>query len=352
MHLSLFDYDLPDELIAHAPAERRDLSRLMKIPRHFDRDLVAFRSEIRHDVFTQLLDHLSPGDLLIMNNTRVLSARIYARKPTGGRVELLFLHPHEGHPGQWLAMSRASRPVKPGTLLQLPGQQCEIVERKERGQVVVQLDPALDLIAYLGEHGELPLPPYIRKEEAATLHSERYQTVFAKEPGAIAAPTAGLHFTRELLSKIEAAGVKTATVTLHVGMGTFLPVRTDNIVEHKMHTEWYEISEETAELHKATRESGGRVIAIGTTSMRALESSAQRNGVVTSEQAETDIFIFPGYEFLAVDGLLTNFHLPKSTLLMLVSAFCGRERILEAYKVAVEEGYRFFSYGDAMLILD
>ncbi|HAA55352.1 MAG TPA: tRNA preQ1(34) S-adenosylmethionine ribosyltransferase-isomerase QueA, partial [Myxococcales bacterium] len=212
--------------------------------------------------------------------------------------------------------------------------------------------PALDLIAYLGEHGELPLPPYIRKEEAATLHSERYQTVFAKEPGAIAAPTAGLHFTRELLSKIEAAGVKTATVTLHVGMGTFLPVRTDNIVEHKMHTEWYEISEETAELHKATRESGGRVIAIGTTSMRALESSAQRNGVVTSEQAETDIFIFPGYEFLAVDGLLTNFHLPKSTLLMLVSAFCGRERILEAYKVAVEEGYRFFSYGDAMLILD
>ena len=347
MLLSAFDYHLPPELIAHEPTSERPASRLMHLVREQDHPPT-------HLHFWQLPSLLAPGDLLVMNDTRVFRARLFVNKPTGGRIELLFLQrePTEEGAQIWRALARSNKSLRVGANLIFPeGHGADVIGRREDGAILLRFDPALDLMALLERHGEIPLPPYIDPARAQGEHAERYQTVYARQAGAIAAPTAGLHFTQELLGELEAMGVRLAWVTLHVGAGTFLPVRTENILEHAMHEEIYQISEGAAKAWQETREAGGRVIAVGTTSLRTLEGSAALHERPIPEQRSTNLFIYPGYRFLAVDGLITNFHLPKSTLLMLVAAFHGHTRILDAYRQAVEQQYRFFSYGDAMAIL-
>jgi S-adenosylmethionine:tRNA ribosyltransferase-isomerase len=340
--LSDFDYHLPPDRIAQRPTPRRDESRLMVIERHGD--------GVRHRRFSDLPELLKPDDLLVVNDTRVVPARLYGRKETGGRVELLLSRPVGD--GRWEAMVRGKTRVG-SRLLLAGGTLTATVETVEAGPTrVVRLEPAERLDAILRDHGEIPLPPYIDRPTGDTEEDrERYQTVFSAQPGAVAAPTAGLHFTPELLARLEARGIERVAVTLHVGPGTFRPVTAEWITDHRMETERYTVSEAAAATIEAARSEGRRILACGTTATRVLETVWQRHGAVVAGAGESDLFLYPGERFGVVDGLITNFHLPRSTLLMLVAAFTGRQRILAAYAEAIQEGYRFYSYGDAMLVV-
>ncbi|MEY3579361.1 MAG: tRNA preQ1(34) S-adenosylmethionine ribosyltransferase-isomerase QueA [Pseudomonadota bacterium] len=332
--LSDFNFELPPALIAQVPLASRSASRLLQV----NQDDCTDRS------FTDLPNLLQAGDLLVLNNTRVLKARFFGVKETGGKVEILVERLIDTH--TVLAQCRASKSPPAGTRINLAEAFDVIVgERVGEFYTLTFPDNAIDLIE---AHGVLPLPPYI-EHAADEVDAERYQTVFAQEPGAVAAPTAGLHFDQAMIDTLRTHGVQFATVTLHVGAGTFQPVRTENLAEHNMHSEWYSISEETVQTVRATQAAGRRVIAVGTTSLRALEAASQ-SGKLQAGSADTNLFITPGYTFKTVDKLITNFHLPKSTLLMLVSAFAGYERIRHAYAHAIAAKYRFFSYGDAMLL--
>ena len=335
-----FDFDLPSELIAQAPVERRDGARLLVLSR---RD-----GAVSHRAIDALPDLLAPGDLLVLNDTRVRPARLFGRIDTGGAVELLLVREREA--GLWECLGRPSRRLRPGTAVRLPeGAVAMVRERLAPGRYGVAFSGATDVEALLARHGELPLPPYIRRPDGPLpFDAERYQTVFARRPGAVAAPTAGLHFTPELLARLAARGVEHACVTLDVGPATFLPLRDDGATT--LDGEWAEIPAATVEAMARTRAAGGRVVAVGTTTTRALESAARRDAGPSAGGFWADAFIRPGFRFAAIDALLTNFHLPQSTLLMLVAAFAGREVVLAAYAEAVRERYRFYSYGDAMLI--
>lgn len=335
--LSDFDYALPPELIAQAPAARRRDSRLLHVLPDALRDLT----------FADLPQLLLPGDLVVLNDTRVVRARFFGRRTSGGRVELL-LERITAEDEAWVQL-RASHPPKPGGIVELAdGARAHVLARDDRFfHLRFEGTGALD--AWLEQHGEVPLPPYIT-HAADVADAERYQTVYARHPGAVAAPTAGLHFDEALLAALDARGIERAFVTLHVGSGTFQPVQVEYLREHKMHRERYDIPPATAEAVARARRRGSRVVAVGTTSLRALEAAAQPGGAVRPGPAETDLFIVPGYRFRVVDRLLTNFHLPRSTLLMLVSAFAGYARIRAAYDHAIAARYRFFSYGDAMLL--
>ncbi|WP_374350859.1 tRNA preQ1(34) S-adenosylmethionine ribosyltransferase-isomerase QueA [Chitinimonas sp.] len=335
MRLSDFDYHLPDELIAQFPPAERGASRLLHLD-HAD--------GLQHRMFADLPDLLRAGDLLVVNDTRVIKARLHGQKDSGGQVEALI----ERVIGEYeaLAMLRASKSPKPDGVLLFGGTwRATMVERQGEFFRLRFEQPVLDV---LDAAGELPLPPYIAHSPDA-VDAERYQTVFAREPGAVAAPTAGLHFTEAMFEALAARGIRKVAVTLHVGAGTFQPVRVEDVAEHRMHHERYVIPAETVAAIEQTRAAGGRIVAVGTTSLRALEASS-RNGLLSETSGDTDIFITPGFPFRLVDCLLTNFHLPKSTLMMLVSAFAGHQRIMHAYQQAVEQRYRFFSYGDAMLL--
>ena len=340
MRKSDFYFDLPEELIAQTPLERRDSSRLL----HLDK----VTGELEHRHFYDLLDYLREGDCMVFNDSRVLPARLIGTRPTGGSVELVLLR--DLGEGRWECLSRPGRKTRPGTeILFGNGELKATVESvAEGGNRIVRFDYEGIFLEVLERLGKMPLPPYIKAELA---DQERYQTVYSREVGSAAAPTAGLHFTNELLDSIRAKGVKIAFVTLHVGLGTFRPVKADSILEHHMHSELCMMCEETAQILNQTRKNGGRVICVGTTSCRTLESLAGEDGSFAAGSKWTDIFIYPGYQFKAMDGLITNFHLPESTLVMLVSAFAGREKVLNAYAEAVRERYRFFSFGDAMCIM-
>jgi S-adenosylmethionine:tRNA ribosyltransferase-isomerase len=335
-----FDYPLPEGLIAQEPVTPRDASRLMVVPRG---------GPFAHRSFGELDRILRAGDLLVLNDTRVFPARLLGRKETGGRCELLLLEPLDAERTRWLAIGQSSKPLRPGARLRFGALAAEVLSAEGEGFFTVRLDRGGDALdAALEEEGELPLPPYIRRAPDAR-DRERYQTVVARETGSAAAPTAGLHFTGPLLARLEAAGVGRAFVTLHVGPGTFLPVRGGDLDRHRMHEERYEIPAATADAFAAARREGRRVVAVGTTVVRALES-AVAGGALRAGPGRTSIFIRPGHRFAAVDALVTNLHLPRSTLLVLVCAFRGRERVLAAYAEAIRERYRFFSYGDAMLL--
>ena len=331
-----FSFDLPPELIAQHPLAERTASRLLVL----QDGLVADR------LFTDLVEYLQPGDLLVMNNTRVIPARLFGQKDTGGKVEVLVERVVDAH--RVLAHVRASKSPKPGSLLQLEGKIRAEVTGREGELFCLRFAGEQPVVDLLERHGHMPLPPYIERADAAA-DRERYQTVFAERQGAVAAPTAGLHFDQAMLDALAEKGVESTFVTLHVGAGTFQPVRVDNIAEHHMHKEYIEVSAETVAAVQRTQARGGRVVAVGTTSVRALESAAQQ-GELQAFTGDTDIFITPGYSFRVVDLLITNFHLPESTLLMLVSAFAGYDEVMAAYRHAVAERYRFFSYGDAMLL--
>ena len=339
MRKSDFYFDLPEELIAQTPLERRDSSRLLHL------DKITGALEHRH--FYDLLDYLREGDCMIFNDSRVLPARLIGARPTGGSVELVLLR--DLGEGRWECLSRPGRKTKPGTeLLFGNGELKATVEQvAEGGNRIVRFDYEGIFLEVLERLGKMPLPPYIKEE---LQDSERYQTVYSREIGSAAAPTAGLHFTKELMDKIAAKGVKLCYVTLHVGLGTFRPVKAEEIEDHEMHSEFCVIPEETARIVSETKKQGGRVIAVGTTSCRTLESFAREDGSLPAASGWTNIFIYPGYRFQCVDALITNFHLPESTLIMLVSALAGREHVLHAYEEAVKERYRFFSFGDAMFI--
>jgi len=341
MKLSDFNYDLPKELIAQDPLEKRSDSRLMVLHRN--------TGEMEHRTFDRVGEYLEPGDILVMNDTRVIPARLLGKKEdTGAAVEILLLKRLDD--ARWEAIVRPGKKLRPGARVSFGEGRltAEIEEVRDEGNRVIRFTYDGIFEEILDELGQMPLPPYITHQ---LKDRERYQTVYAKHEGSAAAPTAGLHFTKELLQELEQKGIETAFVTLHVGLGTFRPVKTENILEHHMHTEFCCINEETAEKINRVKARGGRVIAVGTTSVRTLESMTDEEGVLHAGKRDTDIFIYPGYTFRIVDSLITNFHLPESTLLMLVSAFYDREKILEAYRSAVEEKYRFFSFGDAMLIL-
>lgn len=338
--VSSYDYYLPQERIAQHPISPRDHSRLMVLDKN--------SGEIEHRIFKDIVDYLTDKDLLIMNNSRVLPARLFGiKKETDGKVELLLLK--QLKPDIWEVLAKPARRIRPGTQLIFGDGQltATVIATGEEGERVVQFHYQGIFDEIIDTLGKMPLPPYIK---ARLDDPERYQTVYAKERGSAAAPTAGLHFTPELLDKISRKGVKCAYLTLHVGLGTFRPVATDNILEHHMHSEYYQLSAELADQINQTRAAGGRIIAVGTTTTRTLESLSWSNGQIQPGSGWTDIFIYPGYSFKAVDALITNFHLPKSTLLMLVSAFSNRENILRAYQAAITEEYRFFSFGDAMFI--
>ncbi|MBN2258125.1 MAG: tRNA preQ1(34) S-adenosylmethionine ribosyltransferase-isomerase QueA [Anaerolineaceae bacterium] len=334
-----FDYALPPERIAQTPVEPRHSSRLLVVDRALDR--------LAHRSFWEIGDYLKSGDLLVLNQTRVIKARIFARKETGGRVELLLLN--QRSKAEWEALA-GGKGVKAGRHLMLEdGPGVEVIEELEGASRVIRFEQPID--AYLEEHGQMPLPPYIHER---LMDPERYQTVYARETGSAAAPTAGLHFTPELIEKLKKQGIRFAYLTLHVGLDTFAPVTRADPAEHKIHSEWCELDSKAAELINTTRCAGGRIIAVGTTSVRTLESAAshsQPGEVVASISGPTSLFILPGYQFKVVEAMLTNFHLPRSTLLMLVSAFTGRERLLAIYREAIRLEYRFYSFGDAMLII-
>lgn len=338
---SEFYYDLPEELIAQTPIEPRNYSRLMKIDRK--------SGKIEHRHFYNLCDYLKKGDLLVMNDSRVLPARLYGiKEETGACVEFLLLE--QKGDKLWEILVRPGKKAKPGARFSFGDGRlkAEIIETVEGGNRIAKFECEGNFFTALEEVGQMPLPPYIKEK---LKDKERYQTVYSKELGSAAAPTAGLHFTKEMLAELENMGVKLAYVTLHVGLGTFRPVKEDNVLEHKMHSEHYHLPKETADLIKQTKAEGGRVIAVGTTSCRTLESVGTFFDDMDEHEGYTDIFIYPGYEFKVIDGLITNFHLPESTLIMLVSAFLGYEKTMNAYKIAVDEKYRFFSFGDAMLIV-
>lgn len=340
MKLEEFDYNLPEELIAQVPIQKRDESRLMVVDRE--------NRTIEDKVFKDIIDYLEPGDCLVRNNTKVIPARLYGKKDTGANVEFVLLKQLEGD--IWESIVRPGNKLKPGSKVIFGDGllNAEILDVLEDGTRKVKFTYEGIFNEILDKIGLMPLPPYIHE---SLKENDRYQTVYAKYEGSAAAPTAGLHFTPELLEKIEKKGIKIANVTLHVGIGTFRPVKEENIEEHKMHTEHFYIKQEDVEKINETKKNGKRVIAVGTTSCRVLETIADENtGLVKQIESDTGIYIYPGYKFKCVDGLITNFHLPKSTLLMLVSALADREFILEAYNKAVEEKYRFFSFGDAMFI--
>ena len=340
MKLEEFDYNLPEELIAQVPIAKRDESRLMVLHRN--------GNTIEHKTFKDIIDYLKPGDCLVRNNTKVIPARLYGKKETGANVEFVLLNQIEGD--IWESIVRPGNKLKPGTKVEFGDGllKATILDIMDGGTRKVEFEYEGIFNEILDEIGLMPLPPYIHE---SLKEKDRYQTVYAKYDGSAAAPTAGLHFTSELLKRIEEKGVKIANVTLHVGIGTFRPVKEENIEEHKMHTEHFYIKQEDVEKINETKKAGGRVIAVGTTSCRVLETIASEDtGLVKATEGDTGIYIYPGYKFKCIDGLITNFHLPKSTLLMLVSALAGREFVLDAYNEAVKEKYRFFSFGDAMLI--
>ena len=344
MHIKDFEYFLPEEQIAQHPADRRDASRLLVVDR--------LTGKLEHRHFYDILEYLNPGDCLVMNSSKVIHARLFGVKEiTGAKVE--FLLTKRIKDDVWEAMVRPGKKLHVGDRVSFSDEGClyaKILEHSEGGTRIVRFEYEGDFHELLDRIGRIPLPPYIDRESSEE-DKERYQTVYCKEEGSVAAPTAGLHFTRELLEKAECKGVKIAYVTLHVGIGTFRPVKCENIEEHKMHFEEYDINEENAAIINETKNAGGRIISVGTTSTRTVESAASEDGFVTAGRGNTDIFIYPGYRFKVTDSLITNFHLPKSTLLMLVSALYNREKILAAYQEAVDQNYRFFSYGDAMLII-
>ena len=338
MQLSDFMYDLPEERIAQTPVEPRDHSRLMVVHRG--------DAPIEHKHFYDIIDYLNPGDVLVVNETRVIPARLIGEKPTGGACEILLLK--QLAPKKWETLVRPGKKLKPGAQVIFGGGKlvATIASTTETGGRIVDFECEGTMEAALDELGEMPLPPYIHEKLE---NKERYQTVYAKHEGSAAAPTAGLHFTPELMDKIREKGIDIVPVLLHVGLGTFRPVKVENLDEHEMHSEYFEVSEEAAARINAAHERGNRVIAVGTTSVRTLESASE-NGKLLPKRGDTQIFIRPGYKWQMVDALITNFHLPGSTLVMLVSALYDRERILDAYRCAVEENYRFFSFGDAMFI--
>ena len=340
MRTSDFYYDLPEELIAQIPLENRENSRLLSLSRT--------SGEIEHKHFFDIIDHLKSGDCLVLNNTRVLPARIYGiREDTGAVVEFVLLK--QKGTNLWECLAGPGKKAKTGYNFKFSEKLTATVrEVLDDGNRILEFKPQGEFFAVLDEIGQMPLPPYIKEKLE---DKERYQTVYSKELGSAAAPTAGLHFTNELLEKLKSKGVKIAFVTLHVGLGTFRPVKVDDVTEHKMHSEYYEVSEETADIINETKKNGGRVICVGTTSCRTVESVAQKYGEIKACSGDTEIFIYPGYEFKCKDGLITNFHLPESTLIMLVSAFAGFDNVMNAYKTAVNEKYRFFSFGDAMIII-
>ncbi len=339
MKTSDFYFDLPEELIAQTPLERRDASRLLCLDR--------WSGAREHRIFSELPELLHPGDCLVMNDSRVLPARLIGMRETGGVVEVLLLRDLGG--GRWECLTRPGRKTRPGTRLIFGNGEleAEVLEVAEGGNRIVEFKYEGIFLEVLERLGKMPLPPYIKVELE---DGERYQTVYSKEPGSAAAPTAGLHFTKELLARIADRGVRECFVTLHVGLGTFRPVKAEDIEEHEMHSEFCIMPEETARIITETKRSGGRVVCVGTTSCRTVESFANEDGTMDAKSGWTNIFIYPGYRFKCMDALVTNFHLPESTLIMLVSAFAGRENVLAAYNEAVREKYRFFSFGDAMFI--
>lgn len=335
-----FWYDLPEELIAQTPLEKRDSSRLLVLDRQ--------TGACTHKHFYDVIDYLQPGDCLVMNDSRVLPARLLGHRPTGGAVEVLLLRDVGNK--KWECLCKPGRKMQVGNDVIFGNGEltATVVEVKEDGNRIVEFHYEGIFLEVLERLGKMPLPPYIKAELA---DQERYQTVYSREVGSAAAPTAGLHFTKELLDKIREKGVKTAFVTLHVGLGTFRPVKADEITDHHMHAELCQINQQTADLLNETRQAGGRIICVGTTSCRTLESLVNDDGSFEPKSKWTEIFIYPGYQFKAMQGLITNFHLPESTLVMLVSAFAGRENVLAAYREAVKLRYRFFSFGDAMLLI-
>ena len=333
MKTSDFDYQLPESAIAQTPREPRDASRLLVLNRN--------TGELTHKIFYQIGDNLNPGDLLVLNQTRVIPARIYARKPTGGKVEILLLRKRDELTWECLIGGKGLTDGK--TVKIENGPAVEIIRVMEGAERLVRFSEAIE--PFFPKVGNVPLPPYIHE---SLDDPERYQTIYSRESGSAAAPTAGLHFTQNVLDELTAKGVKIAYLTLHVGLDTFAPVTEEDPGEHVIHSEWCQLSQATADAIHATKQAGGRVIAVGTTSVRTLESAGKE---LAPFAGPTSLFILPGYQFQVVDGMLTNFHLPKSTLIMLVSAFAGRKRILETYQTAINEGYRFYSFGDAMLIL-
>ena len=339
MKLSDFMYDLPEERIAQTPAEPRDHSRLMVVHRD--------SHELEHRHFYDVIDYLNPGDVLVINETRVIPARLIGERPTGGACEVLLLR--QLAPKRWETLVKPGKKLKPGAEVIFGGGRLKgrVLETTDVGGRIVEFECEGAFEAALDELGEMPLPPYIHEK---LQDRERYQTVYAKQEGSAAAPTAGLHFTPELMARIRAKGIGIVPVLLHVGLGTFRPVKVENVEDHEMHSEYFEVTEEAAARINAARQRGGRIIAVGTTSVRTLESAAE-NGVLLPKRGETKIFIRPGYRYQMVDALITNFHLPGSTLMMLVSALYDREHIIAAYEEAVRREYRFFSFGDAMLIL-
>ncbi len=338
MKTSDFDYHLPESFIAQTPAEPRDSSRLLILNRA--------TGDVEHKTFRDLSLILRPDDLLVLNRTRVIPARIFAKKETGGRVELLLLRRRDSLTWEALVGGKGLRVGK--KVVVENGPQAEILEILEGSERLIRFSEPIE--PFFSRVGNVPLPPYIHEKLG---DPERYQTVYSRDVGSAAAPTAGLHFTPQLLDELKQKGVKAAYVTLHVGLDTFAPITEENPTEHKIHTEWCELPQETADLINQTKQNGGRVIAVGTTSVRTLESAAivnRQSSIVDPFTGPTSIFILPGYQFKVVDAMITNFHLPKSSLIMLVSAFAGRERILQTYEIAIKEGYRFYSFGDAMLI--
>ncbi|MFD1171428.1 tRNA preQ1(34) S-adenosylmethionine ribosyltransferase-isomerase QueA [Oceanobacillus picturae] len=341
MNIEDFDFHLPEELIAQTPLKDRTSSRLLVLDKN--------KKELDHKKFKDIKDYIKPGDALVLNDTRVLPARLYGvKEDTGANIEVLLLHQENGD--TWEVLAKPAKKVKQGSVITFgDGKlQATCVGLKEHGGRVMEFSYSGIFYEVLDELGEMPLPPYIKEKLP---EKERYQTVYAKEEGSAAAPTAGLHFTNELLDELKAEGVTVSFITLHVGLGTFRPVSVDNIDDHQMHSEFYHMSQETADTLNQIKEQGGRIISVGTTSTRTLETIARDNGTFVETSGWTDIFIYPPYQFRAVDGLITNFHLPKSTLIMLVSALADKDSILHAYEEAVREKYRFFSFGDAMLII-
>jgi S-adenosylmethionine:tRNA ribosyltransferase-isomerase len=342
MKIEEFDYTLPRSLIAQYPSPKRADSCLMVLHRR--------SGAIEHRIFRDISDYLNPGDLLVMNNTRVLPARLIGRKETGGKVEILLIPSTNGARGESEVLIKGSEKVRPGVRIQFGQEIYGEVKEVKKGRGKIQFSCLEEVIHILQKIGRMPLPPYIKRDDEP-LDRDRYQTIFAQRDGSIAAPTAGLHFTRSLLNSLKDHGVNITLITLHIGIGTFTPVKVGNVEDHKMETEWVEISEEVTREIEETKARGRKVVAVGTTTTRALESFADTEGRIKAGKNFSSLFIYPPYHFRVIDGLLTNFHLPKSTLIMLASAFAGKDLLMKAYREAIERKYRFYSYGDAMLIL-
>jgi S-adenosylmethionine:tRNA ribosyltransferase-isomerase len=342
MRIEEFDYTLPSSLIAQYPSSQRGESRLMVLHRS--------QGMIEHRDFRDILDYFHPGDLLVLNNTRVLPARLIGKKETGGKCEVLLIPSWNGTKGVWEVLIKKSRKIEGGARIQFGESLYGEVKEVKDGKGKICFSGQSEVIEILQKIGHIPLPPYIKREDEP-LDKDRYQTIFAERDGSIAAPTAGLHFTHSLLQTLKDQGVSTTSITLHIGIGTFAPVKVKNIEDHTMGAEWIEISEETVREIEETKQGGGRIIAVGTTTTKVLESFSDKEGRIKPGKSFSSLFIYPPYRFRIIDGLITNFHLPKSTLIMLVSAFAGKDLLMKAYREAIDRKYRFYSYGDAMLII-